>query len=82
VAKDGLSVYLNDSNPLSELTMEQLKGIFTGKITTGKRSAAPREDHPVLAREQLGHLRVLKEPRAGQRRLHPRAQAMPGRRRS
>ena len=29
-----------------------------------------REDHPVLAREQLGHLRVLQGARAGGRRLH------------
>ncbi len=36
VAKDGLSVYVNDSNPLTELTMDQLKQIFTGKIDNWK----------------------------------------------
>ena len=41
VAKDGLSVYLNDSNPLNELTMEQLKGIFTGKVTNWKEVGGP-----------------------------------------
>ena len=41
VALDGLSVYVNADNPVKELTIEQLEGIFTGKIRTGKKSAAP-----------------------------------------
>ena len=32
VALDGLSVYVNESNPIKELSLEQLEGIFTGKI--------------------------------------------------
>ncbi len=32
VALDGLSVYVNSANPIKELTMEQLSGVFTGKI--------------------------------------------------
>jgi phosphate transport system substrate-binding protein len=35
-AKDGLSVYLNDDNPVKELSLEQLKGIYTGKIKNWK----------------------------------------------
>ncbi len=35
-AKDGLAVYLNESNPVSELTVQQIKGIYTGKITNWK----------------------------------------------
>jgi len=41
VAKDGLSVYVNDSNPLNELTMAQLKAIFTGKVTSWKEVGGP-----------------------------------------
>ena len=41
VARDGLSVYVNDSNPLNELTMAQLKAIFTGKVTNWKESVVP-----------------------------------------
>ena len=71
VAKDGLSVYVNDSNPLNELTMDQLKQIFTGKVDNWKaRRRAGRQDHPLLAREQLGHLRLLQGARAAERRLH------------
>jgi phosphate transport system substrate-binding protein len=33
VALDGLSVYVNESNPVRSLNVEQLKGIFTGKIS-------------------------------------------------
>ncbi|MBD3224422.1 MAG: phosphate ABC transporter substrate-binding protein PstS family protein [Caldithrix sp.] len=32
VAKDALSIYLNKKNPVSNLTLEQLRKIFTGKI--------------------------------------------------
>jgi len=35
-AKDGLSVYLNDVNTIHELTIEQIKNIYTGKITNWK----------------------------------------------
>lgn len=37
VAKDGLSVYVNDTNPVQELTLEQLKNIYTGNITNWKQ---------------------------------------------
>jgi len=36
VARDGLAVYLNEENKISELSLEQLKGIYTGKITNWK----------------------------------------------
>jgi phosphate transport system substrate-binding protein len=36
VALDGLSVYVNESNPIKELTIDQLGGIFTGRIKNWK----------------------------------------------
>ncbi|MDB6123430.1 MAG: Phosphate binding protein [Pedosphaera sp.] len=36
VALDGLSVYVHNDNPVKELTLEQLQGIFTGKIKNWK----------------------------------------------
>lgn len=36
VARDGLAVYLNEENKISFLSLEQLKGIYTGKITNWK----------------------------------------------
>ena len=35
-AKDGLSFYLNNENPVKELTFDQIKKIFTGEITNWK----------------------------------------------
>lgn len=35
-AKDGITIYLNESNPVSNLTTDQLKKIYTGKITNWK----------------------------------------------
>ena len=36
-AKDGITVYVSESNPVSELTIEQIKDIYTGKITNWKQ---------------------------------------------
>ena len=35
-ARDGLAVYVNDNNAVKELTLDQLKDIYTGKITNWK----------------------------------------------
>ncbi len=32
-AKDGLSIYLNEGNPVKDLSFAQIKGIYTGSIT-------------------------------------------------
>jgi phosphate transport system substrate-binding protein len=37
IARDGLSVYLNASNPVKELTLAQIHDIYTGKITNWKQ---------------------------------------------
>lgn len=46
VARDGVSIYVNASNPLSEVTVAQLKDIFTGKLTNWK--AIGGSDAPIL----------------------------------
>jgi phosphate transport system substrate-binding protein len=79
VAKDGLSVYLNDSNPLNELTMEQLKGIFTGKITNWKEvGGADAKIIPYSRENSSGTYVFFKEHVLGNADYTPRAQAMPG----
>jgi phosphate transport system substrate-binding protein len=35
-AKDGISLYVNETNPVSELTLQQIKDIYTGVITNWK----------------------------------------------
>jgi len=51
VALDGLSVYVNEQNPVNELTLEQLKGIFTGKITNWKEVGGPDAPITIYSRE-------------------------------
>lgn len=46
VAMDGLSVYVNAENPITELTIDQLGGIFTGKIKNWKDVGGP--DAPII----------------------------------
>jgi phosphate transport system substrate-binding protein len=36
VAKDGLAVYVHESNPVKSLTTDQLRAIYTGKVTNWK----------------------------------------------
>lgn len=51
VAVDGLSVYVNNSNSVTELTMEQLQGIFTGKIKNWKELGGKDSSIIVYSRE-------------------------------
>jgi len=37
VAKDGVTFYLAESNPVSELSLDQIKDIYTGKVTNWKQ---------------------------------------------
>jgi phosphate transport system substrate-binding protein len=47
IAKDALSVVVNPKNKVTNLTREQLEGIFTGKITNWKQVGG--EDMPIVA---------------------------------
>lgn len=46
VAVDGLSVYVNEKNPVKELTIEEVRGIYTGKINNWKEVGGP--DVPII----------------------------------
>ncbi len=50
-AKDGLSVYVNESNPVQELTIAQLKEIYTGRITNWKDIGGASERIVLYSRE-------------------------------
>ncbi len=51
VALDGISVVVHPSNPINELTTEQLKDIFTGKKTNWKDFGGPDKKISILSRE-------------------------------
>jgi phosphate transport system substrate-binding protein len=79
VAKDGLSVYVSDSNPLTELSMAQLKAIFTGKVTSWKDVGGPDAKIIPYSRENSSGTYVFfKEHVLDNADYTPRAQAMPG----
>jgi phosphate transport system substrate-binding protein len=79
VAKDGLSVYVNDSNPINELTMNQLKAIFTGKVTSWKElGGADSKIIPYSRENSSGTYVFFKEHVLQNADYTPRAQAMPG----
>lgn len=51
VALDGLSVYVNEQNPVTELSLAQLDDIFTGKITNWKDVGGKDESITIYSRE-------------------------------
>jgi phosphate transport system substrate-binding protein len=46
VALDGLSVYVNNDNPIGEISLEELAGIFTGAVKNWKEVGGP--DMPIV----------------------------------
>jgi phosphate transport system substrate-binding protein len=50
-AKDGITVYLNEENPVKELSIKQLSGIFSGKIKNWKEVGGQDADIKLYGRE-------------------------------
>jgi len=52
VAKDGVAVTAHPSNPITDFTMEQLQGIYTGTITNWKDVGGTDSEIMVVTREE------------------------------
>lgn len=79
VARDGLAVYVSASSPLSEISMDQLKLVFTGKITNWKDLGGPDAKIIVYSRENSSGTYVFfKDNVLGGADFTARAQTMPG----
>lgn len=50
-ARDGLSVYVNAQSPLTDLSLAQLKGVYTGAITNWRELGGPDAKILVYGRE-------------------------------
>jgi phosphate transport system substrate-binding protein len=50
-ARDGLALYVNAASPVMELSIEQLRGIYTGRITNWKDVGGPDERIILYGRE-------------------------------
>ncbi|MBN2572924.1 MAG: phosphate ABC transporter substrate-binding protein, partial [Deltaproteobacteria bacterium] len=79
VARDGLSVYVNATNPIKALSLDQLRLIFTGKITNWKEVGGADRKIIVYSRENSSGTYVFfKEHVLKNADYTPRAQSMPG----
>jgi phosphate transport system substrate-binding protein len=79
VALDGLSVYVGADNPVKELTLEQLEGIFTGKLKNWKDVGGAGGAITVYSRENSsGTYEFFKEHVLKGKDFAASAQTMPG----
>lgn len=79
VAKDGVTFYVHEKNPISALTQEQLKGIYLGDITHWKEVGGPDAPIVVLSRENSSGTYVfVKDNLLGGEDYTPSAQMLPG----
>jgi phosphate transport system substrate-binding protein len=79
IARDGLSVYLNEKNPVKELSLAQLSDIYTGKVTNWKQVGG--NDAPIIlyARENSsGTYTYFKDNVLMGKDYSPRAQTLQG----
>ena len=79
IARDGLSVYLNTANPVKELTLAQIRDMYTGKITNWRQVGG--NDAPVVlySRENSsGTYTYFKDNVLLGRDFSPRAQTLQG----
>src|SRR5687768_6565811 len=79
VALDGLTVYVNDGNPVKDVTLEQLELVFTGKIRNWKQLGGPDAPITVYSRENSsGTYEFFKEHVLKGKDFVASAQTMPG----
>ena len=78
-AKDGLSLYLNETNPVQELSLDQLKKIYTGETTNWKDVGGPDAKIILYGRENSSGTYVyFKDNVLGGADFSPMTQTMPG----
>ena len=79
VAVDGLSVYVNESNPVGELSLDQLDLIFSGKVKNWKEVGGSDAPITVYSRENSsGTYEFFKEHVLKGKDFVASAQTMPG----
>ena len=79
VAVDGLAVYVSEQNPLAELSLPQLRGIYTGALKNWKDVGGKDERIILYGRENnSGTYVYFKEHVLQQADYHPTVQTLPG----
>jgi len=78
-AKDGITIYLNPANPVSNLTVDQLKQIYTGKISNWKEVGGKNSKIIMYSRENnSGTYVYFKENVLANNDYSPSCQNLPG----
>jgi phosphate transport system substrate-binding protein len=79
VARDGLTVYFHESNPVKELTLAQIRDIYLGRTTNWKQLGGPDAAITLYGRENSSGTYVyFKDNVLGGRDFDPRVQTLPG----
>src|SRR3990172_12101235 len=79
VAVDGLAVYVHEQNPVSELSLAQLKAIYTGAVKSWKEVGGKDERILLYSRENnSGTYVYFKEHVLEDADYYPMAQTLPG----
>jgi phosphate transport system substrate-binding protein len=79
VAKDGLAIYVNEANPIRQITMAQLKSIYTGETTNWKAVGGADARIVLYSRENSSGTYVFfKEHVLGGDDFAAAAQTLPG----
>ena len=79
VAQDGLAVFVNEKNPVRDLTLQQIQDIYTGRVTNWKEVGG--SDAPIIlySRENSSGTYVyFKEHVLRNKDFSPRAQTLQG----
>jgi phosphate transport system substrate-binding protein len=79
VARDGVTFYVNEANPVEALSIEQLKAIYLGDLTHWKEVGGPDTPIVVYSRENSSGTYVfVKDEVLGGEDFTERAQTLPG----
>ena len=79
VAKDGLSIYVHEGNPVKELTVDQLRDIYLGTLTNWKQVGGKEATIILYGRENSsGTYGFFKDNVLGGRDFSARVQTLPG----
>jgi phosphate transport system substrate-binding protein len=77
-AKDGITIFLNKANTISELTLKQLSDIFSGKITNWKEVGGKDAPIKLYGRENSSGTYVFFQEEVVKGDYAPSCQTLPG----
>jgi len=74
IAKDGLAMIIHPKNPVSDLSLAQVRGVYTGEITSWRELSGNDAKIHIIAREEgSGTRSAFEDLVMGESRISPRA---------